>query len=103
MRLCNKTTSRVSVSAKLPSDVEEMNREVRINTLFSVFWPVAEFTCCWNEVVHHFYAVKVNHHSSTERKKTHHINCLTGAIIQNIQKLVVQMCADDRLTPAVLV
>lgn len=88
--VCGSATKQhlVSVSAELSSDVKEMNREVRINTVFNVFGLLdsAEFTCCWNEVVHHFYAVKVNHHSSTERKKIRNINCLTGAIIQNIQK-----------------
>lgn len=35
-------------------------------------------TCRWNEVVHHFYAVKVNHHAAAEMEKIQSINYLTA-------------------------
>lgn len=40
-----------------------------IHSLLFLPWNTNELTCWRNEVVDHFYAIKVNHHSSAERKK----------------------------------
>lgn len=46
-----------------------------------------EFTCCWNEIVHHFYPIKVDHNSSAEKEDNNRMYNLTDAFRQNMYVL----------------